>query len=176
MLRAVKQDLRANINANSAVDGTPIKEMLRVLVTARMWAVIWFRVSQQLGSRAPIAASLVKQLNQLLTGADLAWQAQVGGGLILYHPQGVVIGEYVVAGTGLTLQQGVTVGGLGGFRSADEQNPTIGHDVALGAGSRVIGDVEIHDRCRVGANAVVVRSSPGRGAIARGVPARWNDA
>lgn len=112
----------------------------------------------------------MKQVNHLLTGADMAWQAQIGPGLRLYHPTGVVIGQHVVIGSECSIQQGVTVGGAGGHDRIPGDSPIIGNNALLGAGCKIFGPVQVGDNVTVGANAVVVKSIPS-GHVAVGVPA-----
>lgn len=145
---------------------TPFR-CVTMLVTARYRAVFLFRVSQWLGAhRLSVVADLVKQVNHSTTGADLAWQARVGNGLILYHPVGVVFGPDIVVGHNCTVQQGVTLGGR-----AEGGSATVGRNVFLGAGCKVLGNVVLGDDVTVGANAVVLRDIPD-GKVAVGVPAR----
>lgn len=145
------------------------------IVTVRMLATGLFRLSQAAGAKHPLLGTLVKQLNHLVTGADIAWQAQLGPGLALFHPTGVVVGEHVRAGVRCTIQQGVTLGGLGGGQANPDGFPVLGDDVFLGAGCRVIGPVSVGDGAKVGANAVVVKDVPPH-AVAVGIPARNREA
>lgn len=142
----------------------------RMLPNVRMIAVALFRTTQTLGTLSPVLAALVKQLNHVITGADIAWQASAGPGLQLQHPTGVVIGPHVVIGSNVVLAQGVTLGALDGA-NADRSSPTIGEGVLVGAGARILGPVAVGDYARVGANAVVLKNVPA-GAVAVGVPAR----
>lgn len=164
-------DLPANVRAGLPTAGAPVTvpRVLATMATARYASAFLYRVSHAVRSVWPLAA-FVKQLNQFLTGADIAPEAEIGGGLILYHPNGVVIGAGAVLGRRCVLQQGVTIGGLGGPRSAGRIRTVVGDDVTLGAGARVIGAVEVGDRSVVGANAVVTRSVP-PDSVATGVPA-----
>lgn len=145
-----------------------VKAIVRSFLIVRHMSVTLFRYSQILGRRAPAAGHVLKQLNHLLTGADLAWQAEVGPGLVLHHPTGVVWGPGVRLGSHCRLQQGVTIGGRGGSR--DDGSPVIGDRVILGAGSRVLGPIELGSDSVVGANAVVIKDVPTH-SIAVGVPA-----
>ncbi|PPL15768.1 hypothetical protein GY24_13770 [Microterricola pindariensis] len=142
------------------------------MLTARYSAVFLYRLSQRTGRWLPFLAGLIKQFNQFLTGADLAWQSSAGSGLVLFHPSGVVIGPDVRLGRDCKIQQGVTLGGLGSSHGAPPASPTIGNRVAVGAGARVIGKIELADDCEVGANAVVTKSGPA-GWVAVGIPATW---
>ncbi len=144
---------------------------IATLLTVRSAAILLFRLSQLAGRAVPVLGSILKQVNHVLTGADLAWQAQVGPGLVLHHPTGVVIGPHVTIGARCTVQQGVTLGGGGGDEGGRSDSPVIGSRVELGPGSRVLGPVRVGNDSLVAANAVVVRDVPD-GSVARGVPAR----
>jgi serine O-acetyltransferase len=146
-----------------------VSDYLTTIPTARFLAVLLHRLAAALQG-VPVLPSIVKQINQLLTGADIAPSASIGPGLVLYHPNGVVIGAGAVIGSGCVLQQGVTIGGAGGPRRQGVVTTVLGDRVFLGAGSRVIGAVEIGDDVLVGANAVVTKSVPAS-SIATGVPA-----
>ncbi len=146
-----------------------IKAAIRGAVVVRHLSVTLFRCSQIVGRRAAWLGFLLKQWNHVLTGADLAWQAEVGPGLVLHHPTGVVWGPGVKLGSHCRVQQGVTIGGRGGLK--DDGSPAVGDRVTLGAGSRLLGPIEVGDDCMIGANAVVISSIPD-GSTAVGVPAK----
>jgi serine O-acetyltransferase len=144
------------------------------MLTVRAIATTLFRLSQACGPRAPLLAYAVKQVNHIVTGADLAWQAAVGPGLALYHPTGVVIGPDVVVGARCALQQGVTLGAArerGRMADGRVDSPAVGDDVEIGAGARILGPISVGDGSAVGANAVVLTDVP-PSHLAVGVPAR----
>lgn len=148
-------------------------DLLQQLLTIRGLAVNLHRLAHRFGSLNPMLGTLLKQLNHLLTGSDIAWQARIGEGLVLYHPTGVVVGPSVSIGTNCIIQQGVTLGG-GGLPVDNYSGvlaPQIGDYVFLGAGCRVLGGIAIHSRASIGANAVVLTDVP-EGRTAVGVPAR----
>ncbi|WP_161498748.1 serine O-acetyltransferase [Microterricola pindariensis] len=165
-------DLQGNVTAGTGAASLTPGAVLRTVLTARYSAVFLYRLSQRTGRWLPFLAGLIKQFNQFLTGADLAWQSSAGSGLVLFHPSGVVIGPDVRLGRDCKIQQGVTLGGLGSSHGAPPASPTIGNRVAVGAGARVIGKIELADDCEVGANAVVTKSGPA-GWVAVGIPATW---
>jgi serine O-acetyltransferase len=146
------------------------RDLARALTVSSL-AVILFRLSQRAGTLHPLLGHLTKQINHVITGADLAWQATAGPGLRLFHPTGVVIGPFVTMGSECSLQQGVTLGGMGGETRRSDDSPTVGSRVAIGSGAKIFGAVTIGDDARIGANAVVLQSIPA-GATAIGVPAR----
>lgn len=136
-------------------------------LTVRGLATLLFRVSHITGRKFPLGGAVLKQLNHLLTGADIAWQAQIGPNVNFFHPTGVVIGEGVVLGANCQIQEGVTLGASGG---AVEGNPTVGDEVHIGSGAKVLGPISIGSRSVIGANAVVRIDVP-EGSLAVGVPA-----
>jgi len=102
----------------------------------------------------------------IITQSDIAPQANLGRGLMLPHPNGVVIHEDAVIGDDCMIMQQVTIGMIG-----TGQVPRIGNGVYIGAGAKIIGKVEVGDGARIGANAVVVDDVPA-GCTAVGVRAR----
>jgi serine O-acetyltransferase len=104
----------------------------------------------------------------VVTGADIPLNARIGGGLLLPHPNGVVIHPASEIGPNCLLFQQVTIGAV------DGGVPRLGGHVDVGAGAKILGAVTIGDHARIGANAVVIREVPA-GATAVGVPARILD-
>src|ERR1700743_2960775 len=89
---------------------TGVAAVARNVPTVRFLAVVLFRLAQAVGARFGLAGSLIKQLKHVLTGADIAYEAQIGPRLILYHPTGVVIGGGARVGARARIMQGVTLG------------------------------------------------------------------
>ena len=170
MWASLKEDFRANA---PGLDETGlVRALLRNGPTVRFTAVVLFRLAQGLGARSRVAGALLKQFNHVLTGCDAAFQAEVGPGLVLYHPTGVVIGPACRVGARATIMQGVTIGSdavvVGDEHGA---SPAIGDDVFIGPGAAIFGAVELGDRVQVGANSVVT-SSFGSDVVIAGAPAR----
>lgn len=168
--------LAADIEANRASVGLGAGrgQRLQFLLSVRGIATVLMRLAHaawSLGGPGRVAALGLKQLNHLLTGADVAPDAVVGPGLRLFHPTGVVIGPGVTVGPGCSIQSGVVVGGTGGPVRGANGAPVVGRDVHLGSGAKVVGQVTIADGVSVGANAVVIRSVAEPGALVVGVPA-----
>jgi serine O-acetyltransferase len=103
----------------------------------------------------------------MVAGADIPLESEIGGGLLLTHPNGVVIFPGAVIGPNCLISQQVTIG-VGGSKLGA---PVIGGHVDVGAGAKILGGVRIGDHARIGANAVVLEDVPS-GATAVGVPAR----
>ena len=123
-------------------------------------------------SRSPLArlgrgvAVLRHRLWSVVTGADIPLNSRLGGGLLLPHPNGVVIHPQAEVGPNCLIFQQVTLG-VGGRPGT----PRIGGHVDIGAGAKILGGVVVGDHARIGANAVVLDDVPG-GATAVGIPAR----
>jgi serine O-acetyltransferase len=150
-----------------------VRALARTVPTVRFLAVVLFRLAQGAGRRHGLAGSLFKQANHLITGCDIAYQAQIGPGLVLFHPTGVVIGPGCRIGARATIMQSSTLGSddAGFPGEVPGGSPVIGDDVFIGPGAAVFGAVRLGDHVRVGANAVVT-SSFEAGAKVAGVPAR----
>lgn len=171
----VLQDLARNISSSeeSAALGKTRLTTLKTVMTARFLAVFLFRLSQILGKRSILLGGVVKQVNQLLTGADLAFQCSAGPGLVLFHPVGVVVGPHVRIGSNCSLQQGCTLGAKT-VRGGVGDSPVLANNVYVGAGARVLGPIQIGADSVVGANSVVITSFPANSTIV-GAPGRRCD-
>ncbi len=114
-------------------------------------------------------ARLISQTTRGLTGIEIHPGAAIGKGLFIDHGMGVVIGETAVIGDNVTLFQGVTLGGTG--KEKGKRHPTIGNNVVVGTGAKVLGNFTVGDNVQIGANAVVVREVPANSVVV-GVPGR----
>jgi serine O-acetyltransferase len=112
-----------------------------------------------------VIAVLQHRVWSVVTGADIPINCQIGGGLIIPHPNGIVIHPGAVIGPNCLLFQQVTIG------ASDDGIPTIGGHVDIGAGAKVLGPINIGDHVRIGANAVVLHDF-GVGQTVVGIPAR----
>ncbi|WP_328702733.1 serine O-acetyltransferase [Belnapia mucosa] len=137
---------------------------------AGLQAVLMHRVAHAL-HRAGLKAlaRMVSHTNRFITGIEIHPGATIGRRLFIDHGMGVVIGETAEIGDDVLIYHGVTLGGLSG--QPGKRHPTIGHNVAIGAGAQVLGPIRIGDNARIGANAVVVAEVPA-GETVVGIPAR----
>lgn len=103
------------------------------------------------------------------TGIEIHPAAQIGNGFVIDHGMGVVIGETTVIGDNCILYQGVTLGGTG--KEHGKRHPTLGNNVLVGSGAKILGPVKIGDNARIAAGAVVLNDVPAD-STAVGVPAR----
>ncbi len=114
-------------------------------------------------------ARIVSNLARFVTGIEIHPAAVIGRRFFIDHGMGVVIGETAVIGDDVTLYHGVTLGGTSWQKG--KRHPTLGNDVVVGAGAKVLGPIEIGDGARIGSNAVVVKAVPA-GVTVVGVPGR----
>jgi serine O-acetyltransferase len=114
-------------------------------------------------------ARLISQMGRHFTGIEIHPGAQIGRCLFIDHGMGVVIGETAVLGDNVLLYQGVTLGGTGITKG--KRHPTVGNNVVIGAGAKVLGDIRIGDNSYIGANAVVIKDVPPNSTVV-GVPGR----
>ncbi len=112
----------------------------------------------------------VSLFSRWLTGVEIHPGAKIGDGVFIDHGMGVVIGETAEVGDGCTIYQGVTLGGTSLTKGA-KRHPTLGRNVVVGAGAKVLGGFTVGDGAAVGSNAVVTKPVPA-GATAVGIPAR----
>jgi serine O-acetyltransferase len=117
----------------------------------------------------PILPRWISQFSRFVTGIEIHPGAQIGEGFFIDHGSGVVIGETTEIGDNVTLYQGVTLGGTG--KETGKRHPTVGDNVVVGAGAKVLGSVTIGDNVKIGAGSVVVQNVP-RNATVVGNPGR----
>ncbi len=133
-------------------------------------AVLWHRLAHGLWQRRLyLLGRMTSHLGRWLTGIEIHPGAQLGRRVIIDHGMGVVIGETAIVGDDVYLYHQVTLGGTTSSRI--KRHPTIGDNVIVGAGAKVLGDILVGAGARVGANAVVVQDvQPGTTVV--GIPAR----
>jgi serine O-acetyltransferase len=112
----------------------------------------------------------VSHIGRFLTGIEIHPGAVIGQRVFFDHAMGVVVGETAEIGDGCTIYQGVTLGGTSLYKGA-KRHPTLGKNVVVSAGAKVLGGFTVGDNAKIGANAVVIKPVPA-GATAMGIPAR----
>jgi serine O-acetyltransferase len=133
-------------------------------------AVLAHRISHSLAKNGlPWLARVISNIARLFTGIEIHPGAKIGRRFFIDHGMGVVIGETAEIGDDCTLYHGVTLGGTTWEKG--KRHPTLGNDVVIGAGAKVLGPIHIGDDVRIGSNAVVVKDVPA-GATVVGVPGR----
>jgi serine acetyltransferase len=147
-----------------------LRGLVRGVTSPAFWAIVVYRVFNWCHrKRLPVMPIrvLAERLVEIVSGVELPSEAAIGPGLRILHGRGIVVHPRTVIGARCTLFHEVTLGG----RLPGDGGPTIGANVVLGAGSKVLGRIVLADGCRVGANSVVLSSAPS-GATLVGVPAR----
>ena len=133
-------------------------------------ATIYYRIAHRLYRwHFYFLARLVSQWCRFWTGIEIHPGATIGRRLVIDHGTSIVIGETAELGDDVLLYQQVTLGGTG--KDVGKRHPTIGNNVMVGAGAKVLGPITIHDNARIAAGAVVLQEVP-EGATAVGVPAQ----
>ncbi len=117
--------------------------------------------------RLRFLARFGSQVARFFTGVEIHPGAQLGRRFFIDHGMGIVIGETAIVGDDVTLYQGVTLGGTG--KEKGKRHPTIGNQVTIGSGAKILGNITVGDNCRVGAGSVVLRNVPPNSTIV-GVP------
>lgn len=162
--RSVREDIAAVFESDPAA-----RSYLEVLVCYPGLHAVWLHhLSHWLwrhGMR--FLARFTSQVARLLTGIEIHPGAEIGRRLFIDHGMGTVIGETAIVGDDVTLYQGVTLGGTG--KEKGKRHPTLGNNISVGSGAKLLGNIIIGDNCRVGAGSVVLRSVPANSTIV-GVP------
>ncbi|BDU51178.1 serine O-acetyltransferase [Haliovirga abyssi] len=133
-------------------------------------AVIFYRISHLLYRiKIPALGCFIMFLVRMLTGIEIHPAAKIGKRFFIDHGMGIVIGETTIIGDDVTLYQGVTLGGTG--KENGKRHPTIGNNVIVGAGAKILGSFEIGDNVNIGANAVILCDVPSNATVV-GIPGR----
>ncbi|MBD3190502.1 MAG: serine O-acetyltransferase [Candidatus Heimdallarchaeota archaeon] len=133
-------------------------------------AVLIYRVTHFLWKIGlPFVPRYLSSIAQRETGIDIHPSAEIGRNFFIDHGQGVVIGETAKIGDNVTIYQGVTIGGV--KLEPCKRHPTIGNNVIIGAGAKILGAITIGDNVKIGANSVVTKDVPSNEVVV-GIPAR----
>ena len=166
----IRDEIRTDIEAVKSRDPAAKSDVEILFLYSGVHALLAYRVSHKLYvSQHYFSARLVSQVARFLTGIEIHPGATIGKGLFIDHGLGVVIGETTEIGDNCTLYQGVTLGGTG--KDTGKRHPTLGTNVMVGAGARVLGPFKIGDNTKVASGAVVLEEIP-EDSTAVGIPAR----
>jgi len=147
-----------------------IKSAVEVILYPSFWACVSHSIAHFFyRHRLFFLARLVSQWNRFCTGIEIHPGAKIGKRFFIDHGAGVVIGETCEIGDDVLLYQGVTLGGTG--KDVGKRHPTIGNNVMIGAGARVLGPFSVGNNVRVGAGSVVLREIPDDCTVV-GIPAK----
>lgn len=141
-----------------------------VLTYAGLHAVFWHRVAHFFWlHKLKFPGRLISQVTRFFTGIEIHPGATIGKGFFIDHGMGVVIGETAEIGDDCLIYHGVTLGGTS--LEKKKRHPTLGNNVVIGAGAKVLGDIILGDNVQVGANAVVLKDVPDNSVVV-GIPGR----
>lgn len=141
-----------------------------ILLYSGFHALLAYRAANRLYRKKKYtSARFISQTARFLTGIEIHPGAAIGHGLFIDHGSGVVIGETTIIGDNCTLYQGVTLGGTG--KETGKRHPTLGNNVMVGAGAKVLGNFTVGDGAKIAAGAVVLGPVP-ENSTAVGIPAR----
>jgi serine O-acetyltransferase len=147
-----------------------IKSSLEVILYPSFHAILRYRFAHWLYERKHyFLARWVSQRATRRTGIEIHPGAVIGNGLFIDHGYGVVIGETAIIGDNVTIYQGVTLGGTG--KEHGKRHPTIGNNVMISAGAKVLGSFTVGDDSKIGAGSVVLREVPPNSTVV-GIPGR----
>ncbi len=171
--RSVKRfakTVREDVSAVRDRDPAAKSDLEVLLLYSGVHAIIAHRIAHGLYKREHyLAARAISQTAKMVTGIEIHPGATIGRGLVIDHGSGVVIGETAEIGDNCTIYQGVTLGGTG--KDVGKRHPTLGNNVMVGAGAKVLGPFYIGDNTKIAANAVVLEEIPDN-CTAVGIPAK----
>ncbi len=164
------KNLRETLNAYKARDPAARSSFEIFLLYSGVHAIIYHRIANWFYRHKMLfMARFVSQWSRRRTGVEIHPAAKIGKRLVIDHGMGIVIGETTEIGNDVLLYQGVTLGGTG--KDKGKRHPTIGNNVMVGSGAKVLGPFKVGDNTRIAANAVVLEEIP-PDCTAVGVPAK----
>ena len=166
MFSHLKDDLRAVFDRDPAV-----RSVFEIFFCyPGFHAMLFYRLSHWLWSnRFKFLGRFVSHIGRFFTGIEIHPGAQIGRGFFIDHGMGVVIGETAEIGENCTLYHGVTLGGTSWAK--EKRHPTLGNNVVIGSGAKVLGPFTVGDNSKIGSNSVVVKEVP-ESATVVGIPGR----
>ncbi len=161
----IKEEMRVIKERDPAIDSN-----MEVILYPSFKVMMHYRLAHKLYVKKHYFwARLVSQRGARKTGIEIHPGAQIGKGFFIDHGNGVIIGETTIVGDNVTLYQGVTLGGTG--KEQGKRHPTIGNNVMISAGAKVLGSFTIGDNSKIGAGSVVLEEVPPNSTVV-GVPGR----
>jgi serine O-acetyltransferase len=165
-LRRVAREISCDVAA--ARDRDPAARGVGTLEILSSWAGVQALLSHRVAhalyeAGVPLAPRSLAFASRAVTGVEIHPAARIGRGLFIDHGSGVVIGETAEVGDDVTMYQGVTLGGTGFARG--KRHPTVGDEVMIGSGAKLLGPIEVGNRCKIGANSVVIHDVPANSTV-----------
>lgn len=164
-IRLIKEEMDVILEKDPAC-----KSRFETLLYPSLWAIIHYRIAHWFYKRRMFfIARWISQRSRKKTGIEIHPGAKIGRRVFIDHGMGVVIGETAEVGDDVLIYQGVTLGGTG--KEKGKRHPTVGNNVLIGAGAKILGPFKIGDNAKIGANAVVLREVEPNSSVV-GVPGR----
>ena len=162
----VKEDIKVIYENDPAA-----KNLLEVILCyPGLHALVAYRFAHRLYKwNIPLVPRVISYLTRIITGIEIHPGAEIGRRFFIDHGEGVVIGETTIIGDDVLIYQQVTLGGTG--KESGKRHPTLGNNVIVGAGAKVLGNIAIGDNVRIGAGSVVVEDVPEHSTVV-GIPGR----
>jgi serine O-acetyltransferase len=166
LFRRIKRDIQVVFDRDPAA-----RNLLEVILCyPGFHAILLHRIAHWFYQRGLVLIPrLISQLNRFLTGIEIHPGAKIGEGLFIDHGMGVVIGETAEIGDNVTIYQGVTLGGTG--KEKGKRHPTVGNNVVVSTGAKVLGSLNIGNNVKIGAGSVVLKDVPDNCTVV-GVPGK----
>ncbi|MBW7477457.1 serine O-acetyltransferase [Paenibacillus oenotherae] len=160
MFRQLRTDIETVIDNDPAA-----RNKFEIIFTYSGLHAIWaHRLAHRLYKRHWFTvARIISQISRFFTGIEIHPGATIGERLFIDHGMGVVIGETCEIGDNVVIYQGVTLGGTG--KEKGKRHPTIGNNVVIGSGAKVLGSFEVGDNVNIGSNSVVLREIPSNSTV-----------
>lgn len=173
MLKTIKRGItKVHEDIKVIYDNDPAaKNILEVILCyPGLHALVSYRFAHRLYKwKIPLIPRIISYFARIITGIEIHPGARIGRRFFIDHGEGVVIGETTIIGNDVLIYQQVTLGGTG--KELGKRHPTLGNNVIVGAGAKVLGSIVIGDHVRIGAGSVVVEDVPERSTVV-GVPGR----
>ena len=170
MLLSAVEDIRYDVKQIRDRDPAAVSDLEVMLMYSGFHAVTAHRLAHALHKKGCVlTARAISQGVKMLTGIEIHPGATLGKGVFIDHGTGVVIGETAVVGDNCTIYQGVTLGGTG--KISGKRHPTLGNNVMVGAGAKILGPFTVGSGSKIAAGAVVLDAVP-ENSTAVGIPAR----
>lgn len=169
-LKKIKETIQYDIESIKERDPAAQNSTEILFLYSGLHAVLAYRVAHKLYlTNHKFSARFISQFAKFITGVEIHPGATIGKGLFIDHGSGVVIGETTIIGDNCTIYQGATLGGTG--KDTGKRHPTLGNNVMVGSGAKVLGPFQVGDNVKIAANAVVLDAIPAN-STAVGIPAR----
>lgn len=169
-IMTIRKRIKEEIDSIRERDPAARSDLEILLTYSGLHAIVIYRIAHRLYvHQYKTAARVLSQIGRLLTGVEIHPGAKIGKRFFIDHGAGVVIGETTVIGDDCLIYQGATLGGTG--KDKGKRHPTLGNNVMVGAGARILGPFTVGDNAKIAANAVVLEAVPAN-STAVGVPAR----